>query len=219
MVVEQTSRGERAFDIFSRLLKERIIFLTGPVEDGMASLICAQLLFLESENPKKEIAMYINPPPSPRFNSTACVAPALTMRIAVTASSSFFSSGYSTADSSAGVDACRPASQMPAITAMTATIPRMERFRDVMIDLNRWSGGAAGAQPATTQDFEEDGAEREQRRHQRDVDGLEPRAERFDLFVEAATRFAQVLTNAHTLLLEAPRASASCSGDSDNRGS
>jgi ATP-dependent Clp protease protease subunit len=62
MVVEQTSRGERAFDIFSRLLKERIIFLTGPVEDGMASLICAQLLFLESENPKKEIAMYINSP-------------------------------------------------------------------------------------------------------------------------------------------------------------
>ena len=62
MVVEQTSRGERAFDIFSRLLKERIIYLTGPVEDGMASLICAQLLFLESENPKKEIAMYINSP-------------------------------------------------------------------------------------------------------------------------------------------------------------
>ena len=62
MVVEQTSRGERAFDIFSRLLKERIIFLTGPVEDGMASLICSQLLFLESENPKKEIAMYINSP-------------------------------------------------------------------------------------------------------------------------------------------------------------
>ena len=62
MVVEQTSRGERAFDIFSRLLKERIIFLTGPVEDGMASLIIAQLLFLESENPKKEIAMYINSP-------------------------------------------------------------------------------------------------------------------------------------------------------------
>ena len=62
MVVEQTSRGERAFDIFSRLLKERIIFLTGPVEDGMASLITAQLLFLESENPKKEIAMYINSP-------------------------------------------------------------------------------------------------------------------------------------------------------------
>ena len=62
MVVEQSSRGERAFDIFSRLLRERIIFLTGPVEDGMAALICAQLLFLESENPKKEIAMYINSP-------------------------------------------------------------------------------------------------------------------------------------------------------------
>ncbi len=62
MVVEQTSRGERAFDIFSRLLKERIIFLTGPVEDGMASLVCAQLLWLESENPKREIAMYINSP-------------------------------------------------------------------------------------------------------------------------------------------------------------
>ncbi|MBE7218856.1 MAG: ATP-dependent Clp protease proteolytic subunit [Caulobacteraceae bacterium] len=62
MVVEQTSRGERSYDIFSRLLKERIIFLTGPVEDGMASLICAQLLFLESENPKKEIALYINSP-------------------------------------------------------------------------------------------------------------------------------------------------------------
>lgn len=62
MVVEQTSRGERAFDIFSRLLKERIIFVTGPVEDGMASLVTAQLLFLESENPKKEIAMYINSP-------------------------------------------------------------------------------------------------------------------------------------------------------------
>jgi len=62
MVVEQTSRGERAFDIFSRLLKERIIFLTGPFEDNMASLICAQLLFLESENPKKEISMYINSP-------------------------------------------------------------------------------------------------------------------------------------------------------------
>lgn len=62
MVVEQTSRGERAFDIFSRLLKERIIFLTGPFDDGMAALICSQLLFLESENPKKEIAMYINSP-------------------------------------------------------------------------------------------------------------------------------------------------------------
>lgn len=62
MVVEQTNRGERAFDIFSRLLKERIIFLTGPVEDGMASLVVAQLLFLEAENPKKEISMYINSP-------------------------------------------------------------------------------------------------------------------------------------------------------------
>jgi ATP-dependent Clp protease, protease subunit len=62
MVVEQTSRGERAYDIFSRLLKERIIFVTGGVEDGLASLVTAQLLFLESENPKREIAMYINSP-------------------------------------------------------------------------------------------------------------------------------------------------------------
>jgi ATP-dependent Clp protease protease subunit len=62
MVVEQTNRGERAYDIFSRLLKERIIFVTGVVEDNMASLVAAQLLFLESENPKKEIAMYINSP-------------------------------------------------------------------------------------------------------------------------------------------------------------
>jgi len=62
MVVESTARGERAYDIYSRLLKERIIFLTGPVEDGMASLVVAQLLFLEAENPKKEIAMYINSP-------------------------------------------------------------------------------------------------------------------------------------------------------------
>ncbi|MEM6463517.1 MAG: ATP-dependent Clp protease proteolytic subunit [Pseudomonadota bacterium] len=62
MVVEQTNRGERAFDIFSRLLKERIIFITGPVEDGMASLVCAQLLYLEADNPKKEIALYINSP-------------------------------------------------------------------------------------------------------------------------------------------------------------
>ena len=62
MVVEQTARGERAFDIYSRLLKERIIFVTGPVEDGMSTLVQAQLLFLESENPKKEIAMYINSP-------------------------------------------------------------------------------------------------------------------------------------------------------------
>ena len=62
MVVEQTSRGERAFDIFSRLLKERVIFLNGPVEDGMSALICAQLLYLEAETPKKEIQMYINSP-------------------------------------------------------------------------------------------------------------------------------------------------------------
>jgi ATP-dependent Clp protease protease subunit len=62
MVVEQTNRGERAYDIYSRLLKERIIFITGPIEDHMASLVCAQLLFLEAENPKKEIAMYINSP-------------------------------------------------------------------------------------------------------------------------------------------------------------
>jgi len=61
-VVEQTNRGERAFDIYSRLLKERVIFLTGPVEDGMASVICAQLLYLEAENPKKEINLYINSP-------------------------------------------------------------------------------------------------------------------------------------------------------------
>ena len=62
MVVEQTNRGERAYDIFSRLLKERIIFITGPIEDGMASLVVAQLLFLEAENPKKEVSMYINSP-------------------------------------------------------------------------------------------------------------------------------------------------------------
>ena len=62
MVVEQSSRGERAFDIYSRLLKERIIFLSGPVHDGVSTLIVAQLLFLEAENPKKEIAFYINSP-------------------------------------------------------------------------------------------------------------------------------------------------------------
>jgi len=62
MVVEQTNRGERAYDIFSRLLKERIIFLVGPVNDAVASLVCAQLLFLESENPNKDIAFYINSP-------------------------------------------------------------------------------------------------------------------------------------------------------------
>ncbi|MEH6716129.1 ATP-dependent Clp protease proteolytic subunit [Parasphingorhabdus flavimaris] len=62
MVVEQSNRGERSFDIFSRLLRERIVFVTGPVEDGMASIITAQLLFLESENPKKDIYLYINSP-------------------------------------------------------------------------------------------------------------------------------------------------------------
>ena len=62
MVIETSSRGERAFDIYSRLLRERIIFLTGEVEDHMSSLVCAQLLYLESENPEKEIAMYINSP-------------------------------------------------------------------------------------------------------------------------------------------------------------
>jgi ATP-dependent Clp protease protease subunit len=62
MVIEQTARGERAFDIYSRLLKERIIFMVGPVNDAVASLICAQLLFLESENPKKDISFYINSP-------------------------------------------------------------------------------------------------------------------------------------------------------------
>lgn len=62
MVVEQTNRGERAYDIYSRLLKERIIFITGPVEDGMSALVVAQLLFLEADNPKKEISMYINSP-------------------------------------------------------------------------------------------------------------------------------------------------------------
>ncbi|HLC09252.1 MAG TPA: ATP-dependent Clp protease proteolytic subunit [Methyloceanibacter sp.] len=62
MVVEQTNRGERAYDIYSRLLKERIVFVTGPIEDYVASLVTAQLLFLEAENPKKEISMYINSP-------------------------------------------------------------------------------------------------------------------------------------------------------------
>jgi len=62
MVVEQTARGERSFDIFSRLLRERIIFVTGPIEDHMATLVVAQLLFLEADNPKKEISMYINSP-------------------------------------------------------------------------------------------------------------------------------------------------------------
>ncbi len=62
MVVEQTNRGERAYDIYSRLLKERIIFLVGPIDDHVASLVCAQLLFLESENPGKDISFYINSP-------------------------------------------------------------------------------------------------------------------------------------------------------------
>src|SRR5262249_25128481 len=62
MVVEQTNRGDRAYDIYSRLLKERIVFITGPIEDAMSTLVVAQLLFLEAENPKKEIAMYINSP-------------------------------------------------------------------------------------------------------------------------------------------------------------
>lgn len=62
MVVEQSNRGERAYDIFSRLLKEHIIFVTGPIEDSVATLVCAQLLFLEAENPNKEISLYINSP-------------------------------------------------------------------------------------------------------------------------------------------------------------
>jgi ATP-dependent Clp protease protease subunit len=62
MVVEQSSRGERAFDIFSRLLRERVIFLNGPIDDGVSALVCAQLLFLEAENPKKQIDLYINSP-------------------------------------------------------------------------------------------------------------------------------------------------------------
>ena len=62
MVVEQTSRGERAFDIYSRLLKERIVFIVGPIDDAVSSVVCAQLLFLESENPKQDVSMYINSP-------------------------------------------------------------------------------------------------------------------------------------------------------------
>jgi ATP-dependent Clp protease protease subunit len=62
MVIEQSSRGERAFDIFSRLLRERIIFVNGPIEDGMAALVCAQLLSLESDHPNREVALYINSP-------------------------------------------------------------------------------------------------------------------------------------------------------------
>ena len=60
IVVEQSTRGERSFDIFSRMLRERIIFINGPIDDGTSALVCAQLLFLEAENPKKEISMYIN---------------------------------------------------------------------------------------------------------------------------------------------------------------
>ena len=78
MVVEQTNRGERAFDIYSRLLKERIIFVIGPIDDAVSSVVCAQLLFLEADNPTKDISMYINSPgcllytsPSPRDLSTA----------------------------------------------------------------------------------------------------------------------------------------------------
>ena len=62
MVVEQTNRGERAFDIYSRLLKERIIFVIGPIDDAVSSVVCAQLLFLEADNPTKDISMYINSP-------------------------------------------------------------------------------------------------------------------------------------------------------------
>jgi len=62
MVVEQSQRGERSFDIFSRLLRERIIFLNGPIDDNVSALVCAQLLFLESESPRKAVAMYINSP-------------------------------------------------------------------------------------------------------------------------------------------------------------
>ena len=77
MVVEQTGKGERAFDIYSRLLKERIIFLVGPVDEVMSSLVCAQLLFLESEDPEKEISLYIN---SPGGSVTAGMAVFDTMR-------------------------------------------------------------------------------------------------------------------------------------------
>ena len=74
MVIEQTSKGERSFDIYSRLLKERIIFLTGEVNDEVSSLICAQLLFLESENPKKDIFLYINSPGGVVTSGMAMVA-------------------------------------------------------------------------------------------------------------------------------------------------
>ena len=95
MVVEQTSRGERAYDIFSRLLKDRIIFLAGPVEDGMASLICAQLLHLEAENPKKEIQMYINSP-------GGVVTSGLDVIIALNAANSITLSGVTLASLNSG---------------------------------------------------------------------------------------------------------------------
>jgi len=75
MVVEQTARGERAFDIYSRLLKERVIFCVGPIEDHMANLIVAQLLFLESENPDKDIHLYINSPGGRRRAWVRCCSP------------------------------------------------------------------------------------------------------------------------------------------------
>lgn len=88
MVVEQSARGERAYDIYSRLLKERVIFLVGPVEDYMANLICAQLLFLEAENPDKDIHLYINSPggteatvPSISFNKACCTPSPETSRV------------------------------------------------------------------------------------------------------------------------------------------
>src|SRR6185437_7820598 len=77
MVVEQTNRGERAYDIFSRLLKERIIFITGAIEDGMATLVVAQLLFLEAENPKKEISIYINSSGMAIYDTMQFVRPAV----------------------------------------------------------------------------------------------------------------------------------------------
>src|ERR1700704_3741965 len=80
MVVEQTNRGERAYDIFSRLLKERIIFVTGPIEDGMSTLTVAPLLFLEAENPNKEIPMYLNPPGGVGTSGFAITAPVQSIR-------------------------------------------------------------------------------------------------------------------------------------------
>jgi ATP-dependent Clp protease protease subunit len=78
MVVEQTARGERSYDIFSRLLKERVVFIVGPIEDQVANLVVAQLLFLESENPDKDIHLYINSPGGvvPKASGFACPMPA-----------------------------------------------------------------------------------------------------------------------------------------------